>query len=124
MHMCNMEQCLLRLCPCAPHLPRACVTLPMGGQSNKKMLGSTLATAAPLFPSVKAQVRIEQVLISGPPLLLSFKLGQLLAFYRDTIEVRSTQRSTSGTGLLVCRAYLLRLLIICVGHQAGLEQRA
>ena len=35
------------------------------------------------------QVRIEQVLISGPPLLLCFKLGQLLAFYRDTVEVRT-----------------------------------
>ena len=38
-------------------------------------------------PVCHHQVRIEQVLISGPPLLLCFKLGQLLAFYRDTVEV-------------------------------------
>ena len=49
------------------------------------VLSITLATGC---TAVRSQVRIEQVLISGPPLLLSFKLGQLLAFYRDTIEVR------------------------------------
>ena len=32
------------------------------------------------------QVRVEQVLMSGPPPLLSFRLAQLLAFYLYTVE--------------------------------------
>ncbi len=52
------------------------------------MLGIILRMMIQCVLVAKPQVRIEQVLISGPPLLLSFKLGQLLAFYRDTIEVR------------------------------------
>lgn len=34
----------------------------------------------------RVQVRIEQVLMASPPLLLTFKVSQLLAFYTATVE--------------------------------------
>ena len=55
-----------------------------------------------------AQVRIEQVLMSGPPLLLCFALGQLLGFYRDTLAAVLGPAAALVATLRACRAFAAR----------------
>jgi Conserved oligomeric complex COG6 len=55
------------------------------------------------------QVRIEQVLVSAPPLLLCFKLSQLLSFYRDTVEALLGPAAQLSETLRGCRAVSSRL---------------
>lgn len=45
------------------------------------------------------QVRIEQVLAGAPPLLMCFRLAQLLAFYGDTIAQLAGPRSAVAQAL-------------------------
>ena len=54
------------------------------------------------------QVRIEQVLLSSPPLVTTFKVTQLLGFYAATLGPLVGRTAQLSVTLLACRALAAR----------------
>lgn len=73
-------------------------------------LGGRLAPWIPKpSPEVCFQVRVEQVLMATPPLLLCFSLSQLLGFYTSLIDRLLGDNASLTQTLASCRQLAARI---------------